>query len=407
MRRAEPVLRPGIQSRRHRLKPPEDHSLTVRNVPCILRSTAGTRGIPDIRITWRIPMKRIIAVSMIFFLIVSCMGCGFGKAKGKSSDGSDEPIDISEKTSEQFAIITKSADNDYNARIADGFQEVIENSGKGCVIYHPENGLVTEQIEFVNKLIDDKVACIAIAPVDAEALEPVLRKAIDAKICVCSFDAPAAPDGRMLDISECEGGQMSKILLDEVLAISEGEGSFAIVSSFLTSSNQKNWISEIEDLLKSDSGYSGLTLENIAYGDDDYRKSYDQTVSLLKTNPDIKVICGLSTVAMQGAAKALRDTGSTVKLTGLGLPSEMAGYVGEDKEVPCFFMWNPIHLGRITAYVSMALRTGLVDGTEGEQFKVEDKIFTVTKSFDEGTVVIVGEPLRFDSTNIDEWKDLF
>ena len=352
-------------------------------------------------------MKKIISIVLVLFLIVCCIGCGAGKAKGKNSSGSDEPIDISEKTSEQYVIITKSAGNDYNMRMAQGFQEVIEDSGKGCVIYHPEHGLVTEQIAYVEKLIREKAACIAIAPVDAAALEPVLKKAIDAKICVCSFDAPATPDGRMLDISECEGGQMSEMLLNEILDISEGEGSFAVVSSFITSSNQKNWISEIEKLLDSDSRYSGLTLSNIAYGDDDYRISYDQTISLLKADPDIKVICGLSTVAMQGAAQALRDTGSSVKLIGLGLPSEMSDYVGEDKEVPCFFMWNPIHLGRITAYVSMALRTGLVDGDEGEQFKVEDNIFTVTKAADEGTEVIVGEPLRFDSANIKEWKDVF
>ena len=155
-------------------------------------------------------MKKIISIVLVLFLIVSCIGCGAGKAKGKNSSGSDEPIDISEKTSEQYV-------------------------------------LVTEQIAYVEKLIREKAACIAIAPVDAAALEPVLKKAIDAKICVCSFDAPATPDGRMLDISECEGGQMSELLLNEILDISEGEGSFAVVSSFITSSNQKNWICKSHD----------------------------------------------------------------------------------------------------------------------------------------------------------------
>ena len=55
----------------------------------------------------------------------------------------------------------------------------------------------------------------------------------------------------------------------------------------------------------------------------------------------------------------------------------------------------------------MALRTGLVDGDEGEQFKIEDSVFTVTKAADDGTEVIVGEPIRFDSNNIAEWKDVF
>ena len=48
-----------------------------------------------------------------------------------------------------------------------------------------------------------------------------------------------------------------------------------------------------------------------------------------------------------------------------------------------------------------------MDVDEGEQFKVEEDIFTVTKAADEGTEVIVGEPLRFDSANIKEWKDVF
>ena len=83
----------------------------------------------------------------------------------------------------------------------------------------------------------------------------------------------------------------------------------------------------MEEIAEGDE-YAGLELVEVAYGDDEPQKSTDQTQALLDNYPDLKVIVAPTTVGIAAAAKLLQDQGSVVKLTGLGLPSEMVEYTG-------------------------------------------------------------------------------
>jgi ABC-type sugar transport system substrate-binding protein len=75
--------------------------------------------------------------------------------------------------------------------------------------------------------------------------------------------------------------------------------------------------------------YPSVNLVTVAYGDDLSDKSYREAVGLLKTYPDLKVIVSPSSVGIVAAAQAVKDQGKIGKVyvTGLGLPSEMAGAV--------------------------------------------------------------------------------
>ena len=104
----------------------------------------------------------------------------------------------------------------------------------------------------------------------------------------------------------------------------------------------------------------------------------------------------------------MKDTGKPVKVVGLGLPSEMAEYVSKGDICPYIYMWNPNYLGQMTAYVSMAFGNRKITGEEGEQLLVDNnQIYEVRKASDEGTEVVVGNPFRFDKSNIDEWKSVY
>ena len=61
------------------------------------------------------------------------------------------------------------------------------------------------------------------------------------------------------------------------------------------------------------------------------------------------MLVSISSVGIVAAARAVEDQGLTgkVKVTGLGLPSELAGYV-QKGVVPKFAIWNPIDLGYAT-----------------------------------------------------------
>lgn len=85
------------------------------------------------------------------------------------------------------------------------------------------------------------------------------------------------------------------------------------------------------------------------------RNPPDQTQALLSKYPDLKVICSPTTVGINAAAKVIQDSESSVKLTGLGLPSEMSAYIGDDDSSPCpyMFLWNPEDVGKLSAYTAI------------------------------------------------------
>jgi rhamnose transport system substrate-binding protein len=199
--------------------------------------------------------------------------------------------------------------------------------------------------------------------------------------------------------------------MDAVLDISGGEGKWAILSAASTATNQNSWIESMKSVMEG-SEYSGLELVGVYYGDDEYQKSVDQTDAILADNPDVKVICAPTTVGIMAAAKVVEDKGlaGTVKVTGLGLPSEMADYIGDsdDNSCPYMFLWNPIDLGRLAAYTSIALVNGVITGAEGDSFTAPDgTTYTVTAATDGGTEIILGPPFGFTPDNIAEWKDVY
>lgn len=122
------------------------------------------------------------------------------------------------------------------------------------------------------------------------------------------------------------------------------------------------------------------------------------------------MICAPTTVGIASAAKVLQDSGASCKLTGLGLPSEMSEYIGDDEAHSCpyMFLWNPVDVGRLGAYTSIALVNEEITGVSGDKFTAgELGDYEVIEALDGGTEVILGAPFRFDSSNIDEWKDVY
>ena len=105
-----------------------------------------------------------------------------------------------------------------------------------------------------------------------------------------------------------------------------GRGKIAVVSATPTSTNQNAWLAQMKQALAR---YPGLTLVETVYGDDVSDKSYRETVALIKRYPDLGAIVSLSSVGIVAAAKAVEDQAQAgkIKVTGLGLPSELAGYV--------------------------------------------------------------------------------
>lgn len=347
--------------------------------------------------------KKLLSVLLCAVMASSMLaGCGSGDSadKGDSASGKNT-----------YAIVPKSAGNPYNEKEVEGFKEIIEANGGEVVVSYPEKATADAQISCINSLISQGVKSIAVAANDENALQAVLQDAMDAGIKVSCLDSSVNKDSRMTFANQAGVKEVALALCDAVYDISGGEGQWAIVSASSQATNQNAWIDAMKKLMEEDTKYSKLELVDIQYGDDEPQLSTTVTQALLTKYPNLKVICAPTTVGIAAAAKVLQDQKSSCKLTGLGLPSEMAEYIGDDDAHSCpyMFLWNPVDLGKLAAYISLALVDETITGKEGDTFKAEalDTEYKVVKAADGGTEVILGAPFKFDPSNIEEWKSVY
>lgn len=354
----------------------------------------------------------LLCVAMAATLAVGCGSKDEGSTDGgdaKTEDTAKDDAGSGDSGSKTYAIVTKSAGNPYNEKEAEGFQEVIEAQGGECIVKHPEAATADAQVSVIQSLISQGVDSICIAANDENALQAALEEAMDAGIKVSCLDSKTNADSRQTFVNQAGTTEIGQALMDAILDITGGEGQWAILSATSQATNQNAWIDAMKEIMKDDK-YSKLELVEVAYGDDEPQKSTDQTQALLSKYPDLKVICAPTTVGINAAAKVLQDEKSSVKLTGLGLPSEMAEYIGDDDAHSCpyMYLWNPIDVGRLGAYTSIALVDGTITGAAGDQFTAGDMgDYEVVEASDGGTEIILGAPFKFEPSNIDEWKDVY
>src|SRR6185369_16379961 len=216
-------------------------------------------------------------------------------------------------------------------------------------------------IEVLNALIAQRVDAIAVSANDPDALVPTLKRALDRGIKVVSYDSAVASAGRVVHLAPSSDqliGETVVALTAELAPQVDGaaRGKFAVVSATPTSTNQNSWLAEMRKALPQ---HAGLELVSVVYGDDVSDKSYREAVALLKQYPDLAVLVSISSVGIVASARAVEDQGLTgkVKVTGLGLPSELVGYV-QSGVVPKFAIWNPIDPGYSTMEVATRLARG-------------------------------------------------
>jgi rhamnose transport system substrate-binding protein len=187
---------------------------------------------------------------------------------------------------------------------------------------------------------------------------------------VVAWDSPI-PSGKGEDVfvAQVDFNDMGKTMAQMALDIIGADGGdFAVLSASPDAANQNAWIAAMKDALK-DPKYAKLNLVDTVYGNDQSEESSRQALALVDKYPKLKLIMAPTTVAIAAASKALSDEKlcDKVKVSGLGLPSEMITYT-KNGCAPEFALWSFVDLGYLTYYTTYLLSTGAIKGVEGEQF---------------------------------------
>ncbi|MDR2470930.1 MAG: rhamnose ABC transporter substrate-binding protein [Treponema sp.] len=341
-------------------------------------------------------MKKVLLLSFAVLAALSVLSC-------KKKDAVEEAA--GPKT---HAVVFKSTGNPFGEKLMDGFEASVKEQNAQVIRRAPDLPTAEAQIQMIEQLIAQKVASITISANDYDALQPVLTKAMNGGIKIVTADSSVNPASRSVHINQADTKLIGETLVEAAFDQAGGSGEIAILSATSQASNQNAWIAVMQETLKQPK-YANLNLVKVAYGDDLRDKSVSETEGLIMSYPNLKVIVAPTTVGIAAAGKVITDKGliGKVKITGLGLPSEMAEYI-DNGACPYMFLWNPIDLGYLAGYAAGALADGKITGSEGDGFsggKLGD--YKVIKASDGGTEVILGPPFKFEPSNIAEWKSVY
>jgi len=302
----------------------------------------------------------------------------------------------------RIALVVKALGIGFFEAAAEGAEEAATELGNVEIIYTgPTDTTAEGQIEVINSLIAQGVDAIAISANDPDALVPALKKAMDRGITVISWDSGVAEGGRQMHLNPSSTALIGNTIIKLAADHMPNGGDVAILSASATATNQNAWIEAAKDVLPN---YNDVNLVTTVYGDDLSDKSYREAQGLMASYPNLKAIIAPTTVGILASCQAVTDAGKIgeINVTGLGLPSEMAGCV-DSGATKSFAIWNPIDLGYSATMLAHAIAGG-AETAPGAEIPM-GRMGSVT--LDGTNSAAMSDPFTYDSSNIDQFKSIF
>jgi rhamnose transport system substrate-binding protein len=294
------------------------------------------------------------------------------------------------------AMMPKSKGNAYFIACRKGAEEAAKELNVRLIWDGPTDPDPARQNEVIDTWITRGVDVIAVAVENRQGISSVLRKARAKGIKVIAWDSDADPDARDFFVNQATPQGIGDTLMDTAAEILGGKGEFAIITASLTASNMIEWQKTIE--ARRASKYPQIKMASLRPCDDLQRKAFDETSSILNAYPNVKLIMGICTPAVPGAAEAVKQAGrNDVKVIGLGLPNNNKRFVHEGI-TPAVILWKTADLGYLSVFAARAV----VDGTlkPGAKNFNAGRIGTVEI---EGDNILLGKPFKFTKENIDQF----
>jgi rhamnose transport system substrate-binding protein len=378
--------------------------------------------------------KKILVLALCVSLIFAFAACSSDKndRTGAAADGPQ-------------AWVFKSQGNKFGDLMFQGYKEVMDSKGEKTVYNPPAQTTVTAQVQILDELITQGAKSISISTNGDQGYDAITRRAKEAGIPMLSADSALSPELRVTHVNPTAQGGIGTALIqaavlinlkisypedrDLARAVAEAlagyngpEMTFGVLSASIDTPVQNGWIDKMKDELKKDVYKGKVNPElDIKYGNDVLTESTTQANAFISENK-VNVIISPTTIGMAAAGQSLSAAPqSRIKLTGLGLPSEMQSFMplspGDDefsKVCPYMMLWDVIDLGRVLAGAAYAATQGTFDGTPGSSFQLDAYGDYPARTYqaendpdgNPGTVVIVGDPYVFYKGNMAEWINL-
>lgn len=182
-----------------------------------------------------------------------------------------------------------------------GAQAAADALGVGYQWVVPQNTQGATQVKIIEDLIARQVDGIAISVNEPKSVEGVIKQAMAAGIKVLTFDSDSANSGRSMyigTINKQAGVTMGNSMAEKL----GGKGKVAIITGQLGASNLNERIDGVKEALAA---FPDIQIVATEGTEDDLAKAVSVTEAILRGNPDLAGIFGMSQVGGPAVAKVL------------------------------------------------------------------------------------------------------
>ena len=286
----------------------------------------------------------------------------------------------------------------FNA-MEDGIKERAAEIGMDAVMIGPTSADPALQVRAIEDLIAKGVDVIGVVPNDETALEPVLKKAMEAGIKVVAHEGPGLMNVHWnFELASADGfGEAHAKLLAEKIG---GPGEFAVYVGSLTVPLHNAWADAAIAWMAENHPEIKLIGERygVAESVDDSRAT---ALDLIAANPGLKGFLAFGSQGPIGAGRAVEERRKTGEIHVLGPFSSGQGrQLLKDGVISGGYMWNPAEAGRVFVTMGKMLVDGveIADGTEIEGLGVVSPDFETRN-------IITDNLLEINVNTVDELAD--
>jgi simple sugar transport system substrate-binding protein len=244
----------------------------------------------------------------------------------------------------EIATVVKISGINWFNRMEEGVKKFATDTGNNAYQQGPSQADAAQQVQLVQDLIAKKPDAITIVPFSQEAVEPVLKQAMDQGIVVIAHEA-SAQQNINYDIEAFDNKAYGEHLMDALAKGMGEEGEYALFVGGLTSKSHNEWVDAA--VARQKEKYPNMK----QVGDkqetkDDQQVAYQKAKEILAAYPDIKGFQGSASTDVAGIGLALEEAGLQDKTTvvGTSLPSISSKYI-ETGAVDLISFWDPADAG--------------------------------------------------------------
>ena len=254
-------------------------------------------------------------------------------------------------------MVTKGKGDAFFDACARGGQQAAKALGVQFFHEAPVNISVEEQVGIVDSLIMRRMDAIVIAPHEALALAPAIRRARDNGVHVVTFDTDADPkrSGREWFVKSASETAVARGLVSTLVASTGPQAQIAFIAS-ASATQQQLWIQEMREYIGKT--YPMMRIAGIQRCED-AKDAYAAAQEVLSRNPEVTGILALTPDLLVSAAGVVKPGNPRRFVTGVGLLNSTRALV-KAGAVPAFVTWNPTDLGYLAVQVAAQTIKGVL-----------------------------------------------